>query len=106
MQNNSTQIPPEGAQGGHFNQITQRWEMPNERPEIASSQGASTMPDADGNNASGPSFKEQVAGYAKKFAGMTTGKKHEIAMGQTLLEGQGKEQAIADAEFVKQQTKS
>ncbi|GAA6039937.1 hypothetical protein NBRC10512_008253 [Rhodotorula toruloides] len=58
------------------------------------------------DNASGPSFKEQVAGYAKKFAGMTTGKKHEIAMGQTLLEGQGKEQAIADAEFVKQQTKS
>ncbi|BGP24283.1 hypothetical protein Rt10032_c03g1591 [Rhodotorula toruloides] len=81
--------------------------MPDERPEIASSQGASTMPDADGNNAStGPSFREQMSGYAKKFAGMTTGKKHEIAMGQTLLEGQGKEQAIADAEFVKQQTKS
>lgn len=144
-------------------QITQRWEMPNERPEIASSQGASTMPDADGSEclfsshslvwltplyrqrvwtvvqgASG-GLREEVRGHdyrkgawlpprlglRRNAQGLTFPghlvssprrssssspllhtQKHEIAMGQTLLEGQGKEQAIADAEFVKQQTKS
>ncbi|POY74274.1 hypothetical protein BMF94_2712 [Rhodotorula taiwanensis] len=87
---------------GHFNEITQRWETPDERPEIAASQAASTMPDSDGHDASkGPSFTQQVNGFAKRFAGKLTGKEHEVAMGDALLDGKNVDQARATAEAVK-----
>ncbi|GAA6020843.1 hypothetical protein JCM10207_001677 [Rhodosporidiobolus poonsookiae] len=94
--------PPAGYEGGHFNQITQRWELPSDRVEIPADQSASTMPDADGTT-NKPSFKEQVNGFAKKFAGKAFGKDHEVAMGDTLLAGQGRQQAERTAETVKQQ---
>ncbi|MBW0487729.1 hypothetical protein O181_027444 [Austropuccinia psidii MF-1] len=33
------------------------------------------------------SFKAQVQGYAKKFAGKTFGKEHEVAAGEARLQG-------------------
>ncbi|GAA5990860.1 hypothetical protein JCM10908_000051 [Rhodotorula pacifica] len=90
------------GQGGHFNQITQRWEGADERPEIPATQAASTMPDSDGNaEKKGPSFTQQVNGFAKKFAGKFTGKDHEVAMGDALLEGKDVHEARATAEAVK-----
>ncbi|GAA5830824.1 hypothetical protein JCM11251_001088 [Rhodosporidiobolus azoricus] len=94
--------PPAGYEGGHFNQITQRWELPSDRVEIPADQSASTMPDADGTT-SKPSFKEQVNGFAKKFAGKAFGKDHEVAMGDSLLAGKGQAHAERTAEAVKQQ---
>ncbi|GAA5880468.1 hypothetical protein JCM3774_005202 [Rhodotorula dairenensis] len=88
---------------GHFNQITQRWEAADERPEIPATQAASTMPDSDGNAKTGPSFTQQVNGFAKRFAGKLTGKDHEVAMGDALLEGKNVDEARATAEAVKVQ---
>ncbi|KWU41089.1 hypothetical protein RHOSPDRAFT_37386 [Rhodotorula sp. JG-1b] len=92
------------GRSGHFNQITQRWEAADERPEIPASQGASTMPDSDGGSVkTGPSFTQQVNGFAKRFAGKLTGKDHEVAMGDALLEGKDAQEARATAEAVKAQ---
>ncbi|BGP15758.1 hypothetical protein JCM10213v2_003747 [Rhodosporidiobolus nylandii] len=104
--------PPAGYENGHFNAITQRWELPSDRVEIPADQSASTMPDADGttcnevltlvtDTANKPSFKDQANGYAKKFAGKLFGK--AVAMGDTLLAGQGQANAERTAEVVKQQ---
>ncbi|GAA5943273.1 hypothetical protein JCM10213_007946 [Rhodosporidiobolus nylandii] len=92
--------PPAGYENGHFNAITQRWELPSDRVEIPADQSASTMPDADGTT-NKPSFKDQANGYAKKFAGKLFGK--AVAMGDTLLAGQGQANAERTAEVVKQQ---
>ncbi|GAA5849736.1 hypothetical protein JCM8547_000548 [Rhodosporidiobolus lusitaniae] len=98
-------VAPPGYEGGHFNAITQRWELPSDRIEIPADQAASTMPDADGNTYSDakPSFKEQVNGFSKKFAGKIFGKEHEVAMGDTLLAGKGQNKAEQVGEAVKQQ---
>ncbi|GAA6047011.1 hypothetical protein JCM3770_004150 [Rhodotorula araucariae] len=82
-------------------QITQRWELPSDRPEIPATQAASTMPDADGTS-NKPSFKDQVNAYSKKFAGKVFGKEHEVVLGTSLQEGRGKDQALRDAEIVKE----
>ncbi|GAA6063681.1 hypothetical protein JCM10212_003348 [Sporobolomyces blumeae] len=95
---NQAEVRPDGS---HFNQITQKWESPSSRPEVASSQGASTMPDADGGS-SKPGFMDQVNGFAKKFAGKATGKEHEVAQGDALLQGRSKEEANVVKEEVKQ----
>jgi len=50
-----------------------------------------------------PSFRQQVAGNAKKFAGKTFGHEHEVAQGEALLAGESKEEARVAAEHVKQQ---
>ncbi|GAA5873910.1 hypothetical protein JCM1840_000225 [Sporobolomyces johnsonii] len=87
---------------GHFNQVTQRWEGAGERPEIPTDQSASTMPGGSDASTAKPSFKEQINGYAKKFAGQVTGKEHEVAQGDALLAGQSKAQAEQAAERAKQ----
>ncbi|GAA5894841.1 hypothetical protein JCM5296_007595 [Sporobolomyces johnsonii] len=105
---------------GHFNQVTQRWEGAGERPEIPTDQSASTMPGGSDASSAKPSFKEQINGYAKKFAGQVTGKpggdlpnssspararasqEHEVAQGDALLAGQSKAQAEQAAERAKQ----
>ncbi|GAA5880164.1 hypothetical protein JCM16303_001236 [Sporobolomyces ruberrimus] len=86
---------------GHFNQITQKWEPNGQRQAIETSQGASTMPDADGGNEDKVSFGDKVNGFAKKFAGKATGKEHEVAQGEALLNGASKEQAGEIAQQVK-----
>ncbi|GAA6027690.1 hypothetical protein JCM8097_007984 [Rhodosporidiobolus ruineniae] len=93
--------PPAGYEGGHFNQITQRWELPSDRVAISAEQSASTMPDADGTT-NKPSFKEQANGYAKKIAGMAFGKPHEIAQGNALIDGKGEQTAELRAEQTKE----
>ncbi|GAA5844116.1 hypothetical protein JCM3766R1_004527 [Sporobolomyces carnicolor] len=93
--------PSNGEQGGHFNQITQKWEPNGQRQAIETSQGASTNP-SDGGPEDKVSFKDQVAGYAKKFAGKSTGKEHEVAQGDALLNGASKDQASRIAQQVKQ----
>ncbi|GAA5912383.1 uncharacterized protein JCM6883_005650 [Sporobolomyces salmoneus] len=86
---------------GHFNQVTQKWEPNGQRQAIETSQGASTNP-ADGGPEEKVSFKDQVGGFAKKFAGKATGKEHEVAQGEALLNGASKEQAENIAQQVKQ----
>ncbi|GAA5962008.1 hypothetical protein JCM3765_007196 [Sporobolomyces pararoseus] len=90
---------------GHFNQITQKWEPNGQRQAVETSQGASTNPDADGGPEGKISFKDQVGGFAKKFAGKATGKEHEVAQGEALLNGASKEQAERIAGQVKQDQK-
>ncbi|GAA5994233.1 hypothetical protein JCM5350_001814 [Sporobolomyces pararoseus] len=87
---------------GHFNQITQKWEPNGQRQAIETSQGASTNPDADGGPENKISFKDQVGGFAKKFAGKATGKEHEVAQGEAILNGASKEQAERIADQVKE----
>lgn len=48
-----------------------------------------------------PSFKQQVVGNAKKFAGRTFGHEHEVAQGETLLAGGTRREADEVAEKVK-----
>ncbi|GAA6017111.1 hypothetical protein JCM11491_003263 [Sporobolomyces phaffii] len=92
---------------GHFNQITQKWEPNGQRQAVETSQGASTMPDQDGGHddvregAARASFGDKVNGFAKKFAGKATGKEHEVAQGEALLNGATKEQATDIAQQVK-----
>ncbi|GAA5827689.1 hypothetical protein JCM5353_008377 [Sporobolomyces roseus] len=86
---------------GHFNQITQKFEPNGQRQAIETSQGASTMPDADGGHENKPGFGDKVGGFAKKFAGKATGKEHEVAAGDALLNGASKQEAQRIAEQVK-----
>ncbi|GAA5942049.1 uncharacterized protein JCM15063_004282 [Sporobolomyces koalae] len=97
----SDSVPSQTQADGHFNQITQKWESNGERPTVESSQGASTMPDADGGHEDKVSFGDKVNGFAKKFAGKATGKEHEVAQGEALLNGADKEQAANVANQVK-----
>ncbi|KAM0750380.1 hypothetical protein T439DRAFT_326348 [Meredithblackwellia eburnea MCA 4105] len=96
---------PEGtAPDAHYNRITNQWESPNDRVEVPSGQTGSTFPgDKDGAPVTGkPSFKDQVIGNAKKFAGKTFGKEHEVAQGEALLAGAGVSGAIKAGEQVKE----
>ncbi|BGP47711.1 hypothetical protein JCM10450v2_003576 [Rhodotorula kratochvilovae] len=61
------------------------------------------MPDADGTTHK-TSFKDQVNAYSKKFAGKVFGKEHEVVLGTSLQEGRGKDQALADAQIVKERS--
>jgi len=54
--------------------VTQKFEPNGQRQAIETSQGASTMPDADGGHENKPGFGDKVGGFAKKFAGKATGK--------------------------------
>lgn len=54
--------------------VTQKWEPNGQRQAIETSQGASTMPDADGGHENKPGFGDKVGGFAKKLSGKATGK--------------------------------
>ncbi|ORY88116.1 hypothetical protein BCR35DRAFT_302033 [Leucosporidium creatinivorum] len=95
------QGPTGEQQGGHYNRITKRWEADGEHV-VSSKQNGSTFPEEVGEQIKKPSFKEQVMGNAKKFAGKTFGKDHEVAVGEALLQGQGKDNAVAAGQSAKQ----
>ncbi|SCV67399.1 BQ2448_5010 [Microbotryum intermedium] len=98
---------------GHFNPITQRFEADSAHV-VSSEQNGSTFPGDDNHSSQGvktipapstqPSFKDQVIGNAKKFAGQAFGREHEKVVGGALLAGHGKEKAEQIGKEVKAAT--
>ncbi|KDE07041.1 hypothetical protein MVLG_02619 [Microbotryum lychnidis-dioicae p1A1 Lamole] len=99
---------------GHFNPITQRFEADSAHV-VSSEQNGSTFPGDDHpSSAAGvrtipapstqPSFKDQVIGNAKKFAGQAFGREHEKITGEALIAGHGKDKAEQIGQEVKAAT--
>jgi len=96
----STTSPAAPVEGeGHYNRITKQWETPDQYV-VNTKQDGQTFPEEIGEPGP-PSFKEQVMGNAKKFAGKVFGKDHEVAQGEALLQGKGVDGAIAAGEAAK-----
>ncbi|ORY88109.1 major facilitator superfamily domain-containing protein [Leucosporidium creatinivorum] len=91
---------PTGEQGTRHNPVTKSSEAGDEHL-ISSKQTDGTFPEQVGAQTKTPSFIEQVVGQAKVFRGKTFGKDDQVAVGEALLQGQGKEGALAAGEAAK-----
>ncbi|TNY21938.1 hypothetical protein DMC30DRAFT_177691 [Rhodotorula diobovata] len=95
-----SRVPPPGYESGHFKSPR------NGSSPLTDQRSPQRKLRRPCPTQTAPSFKDQVNAYSKKFAGKVFGKEHEVVLGESLQEGRGKDQALTDAEIVKERNAS